>query len=71
MNSEQSLNSLTTGSNDYKLNVYEYNYDKWSTAFHRKYRATVTRLETPVSDVLSVLCYNYSNLVDTNYWWLC
>ena len=29
---------------------------------HHRYRASVTGLETPVIDVLSVLRYNYSNV---------
>ena len=31
---------------------------------------SVMRLETAVIDVLSVLCYNYSNVVGINYLWL-
>ena len=41
-------------------------------ARHRnhRYRASVTGLETPVIDVLSVLRYNYNNVAGINYSWL-
>ena len=39
----------------------------FSTDCVHRYRASVTRLETPVIDVLSVLRYNYSNVAGINY----